>query len=70
MGNFVNAAYLSTGQDYRSLLRATDIIPLIPEPSTYVLMGIGLLGLGCAHRRKQKINEFLISGAGDSRSKQ
>ena len=38
--------------DFNDVVFATDLQTVVPEPSTYALMAVGLLGLGFARRRR------------------
>ncbi|MBM4350645.1 MAG: PEP-CTERM sorting domain-containing protein [Deltaproteobacteria bacterium] len=36
------------------LVRGEPIIPIVPEPSTLLLLGSGIIGLGCLVRKRMK----------------
>jgi len=55
IGHFTNALTLNNGRNVTGNddgFGAATFTPAVPEPSTVVLMGLGLVGLGYAGRRK------------------
>ena len=51
-GNFANPAYVGPGFISTSI-RLEGPVNVVPEPSTYALMGAGLLGLGFVAKRRK-----------------
>jgi hypothetical protein len=41
-----------TNDQFQDILVATAVAPAVPEPSTSILLALGLLGVACAARRK------------------
>lgn len=51
MQNWIDAAYGATGQDYRPILKATDL-PLVPLSGTVLFLGTGLMLLAGVGRKR------------------